>query len=95
MVSRRGTDTSEGPFVENFDVLNIIGGHIFIDGSGDTEIKDPHLRRCGYDVTWILENDGILNALGDRAEILHGRTQFANRIELLTAIDVLLLCASH
>ena len=32
---------ADGPFVEDFRSLDIMGGHVFTDGSGSTETKDP------------------------------------------------------
>ena len=32
---------ADEPFVENFGSLDIVGGHIFTDGSGGAETKDP------------------------------------------------------
>ena len=33
-------------FVEDFGSLDIMGGHVFTDGSGGAETKDLGLRRC-------------------------------------------------
>ena len=41
------------PLSRTLRSLNIMGGHVFTDGSGGAETKDPRLRRCGYGVTWI------------------------------------------
>ena len=99
VVSRRVPGTSScqspmNPFVEDFGSLDIMGGHVFTDGSGGAETKDPRLRRCGFGVAWILLNGGLLNTLGGRAGILHGRNQSAARAELLAAIEALRLCKS-
>ena len=59
--------------------------HVFTDGSGGTETKDPHLRRCGYGVAWVLANCGTLNTLG--------KTQSVARAELLAAVVAHQLCA--
>ena len=32
------------PFVEDFGSLDIMGGHVFTDGSGGVETKDPPLQ---------------------------------------------------
>ena len=64
---------ADDPFVEDFGSLHIMGGHVFTDGSGGAETKDPRLRRCGYGVAWIFSDGGLLNTLGGRAGILHGR----------------------
>ena len=85
---------AEQPFAEDFGSLNIVGGHVFTDGSGGTETKDPRLRRCGYGVAWILANGGMLNTLGGRAGILHGKIQSVARAELLAAVVALELCAN-
>ena len=69
-----------------------MGGHLFTDGSGGTETKDPRLRRCGHGVAWILSNGGLLNTLGGIARILHGRNQSVARAELLAAFEALQLC---
>ena len=74
--------------------LDIVGGHVFTDGSGGTETKDPRLRRCGYGVAWVLANGGMLNTLGGRAGILHGKIQSVARAELLAAVVALELCAN-
>ena len=85
---------AEQPFAEDFGSLNIAGGHVFTDGSGGTETKDPRLRRCGYGVAWVLANGGMLNTLGGRAGILHGKIQSVARAELLAAVVALELCAN-
>ena len=82
------------PFVEDFGSLDIVGGHIFTDGSGGAETKDPRLRRCFYGVTWILSDGGLINTLGGRTGILHGRNQSVARAELLAAVEALWLCES-
>ena len=99
VVSRRVAGTLELPvaeetFVEDFGLVHIMGGHVFTDGSGGAETKDPRLRRCGFGVACILLNGGLLNTLGGRAGILHGRNQSAARAELLAAIEALRLCRS-
>ena len=66
---------ADDPFVEEFGSLDIMGGHVFTDGSGGAESKDFHLRRCGVGVAWILSDGGLLSTLGGRAGILHGRNQ--------------------
>ena len=78
-------------FVEDFGSLDIMGGPVFTDGSGGAETKDPRFRRCGYGVTWILSDGGLLNTLGGRAGILHGRNQSVARAELLAAVEALRL----
>ena len=78
------------PFVEDFGSLHIMGGHIF-SGSGGAETKDPRLKRCGYGVAWILSDGGLINTLGGRAGILHGRNQSVARAELLAAVEALRL----
>ena len=85
---------AEQPFAEDFGSLDIVGGHVFTDGSGGTETKDPRLRRCGYGVAWVLANGGMLNTLGGRAGILHGKIQSVARAELLAAVVALELCAN-
>ena len=85
---------AEQPFTEDFGSLDIVGGHVFTDGSGGTETKDPRLRRCGYGVAWVLANGGMLNTLGGRAGILHGRIQSVARAELLAAVVALELCVN-
>ena len=85
---------AEQPFAEDFGSLDIVGGHVFTDGSGGTETKDPRLRRCGYGVAWVLANGGMLNTLGGRAGILHGRIQSVARAELLAAVVALELCVN-
>ena len=83
---------ADDPFVEDFGSLDIMGGHIFTHGSGGAETKDPRLRRCGFGVAWILSNGGLLNTLGGRAGILHGRNESVARAQLLAAVEALLLC---
>ena len=78
-------------FVEDFGSLDIMGGPVFTDGSGGAETKDPRFRRCGYGVTWILSDGGLLNTLGGRAGIFHGRNQSVARAELLEAVEALRL----
>ena len=85
---------AEQPFAEDFGSLDIAGGHVFTGGSGGTETKDPRLRRCGYGVAWVLANGGMLNTLGGRAGILHGKTQTVARAELLAAVVALELCVN-
>ena len=85
---------ADDPFVEDFGSFHILGGHVFTDGSGRAEIKDPRLRRCGYGVAWIYSDGGLLNTLGGRAGILHGRIQSVARAELLAAVEALRLCRS-
>ena len=80
---------ADDPFVEDFGWLDIMGGHVFTDGSGGAETKDPRLRRCGFGVAWILSNGGLLSTLGGRAGILHGRNQSVARAELLGAVEAL------
>ena len=80
--------TTEEPFAEDFGSLEVTGGHVFTDGSGGTETKDPRLRRCSYGVAWILANGGTLNTLGGRAGVLHGKTQSVARAELFAAVVV-------
>ena len=77
---------ADEPFVEDFGSLVIMGGHIFTDGSGGAETKDPRLRRCGFGVAWILSNGGLVSTLGGRAGIPHGRNQSAARAELPAAV---------
>ena len=55
---------ADDPFDEDFGSLHILGGHVFTDGSGGAETKDPRLRRCGCGVTWILSDGGSINTLG-------------------------------
>ena len=71
------------PFVEDFGSLHIMGGHVVTDGSGGDETKDPRLWRCGYGVAWIFSDGGLLNTLGGRAGILHGRKQSVARADRL------------
>ena len=85
---------AEQPFAEDFGSLDIAGGHVFTDGSGGTETKDPRLRRCGYGVAWVLANGGTLNTRGGRAGILHGKVQSVARAELLAAVVALELCVN-
>ena len=83
---------ADDPFAEDFGSLDIMGGHVFTDGSGSTETKDPRLRRCGFGVAWILSNGGLLSTLGGRAGTLHGRNQSVAKAELLTAVEALRFC---
>ena len=46
------------PFVR----IYIMGGHVFTDGSGGAETKDPRLRRCGHGVAWFLWNQSVARA---------------------------------
>ena len=85
---------AEQPFAEDFGSLDIAGGHVFTDGSGGTETKDPRLRRCGYGVAWVSANGGMLNTQGSRAGILHGKVPSVARAELLAAVVALELCAN-
>ena len=85
---------AEQPFAEDFGSLDIAGGHVFTDGSGGTETKDPRLRRCGCGVAWVLANGGMLNTLGGRAVFFHGKVQSVGRAELLAAVVGLELCAN-
>ena len=55
-------------FVEDFGSLDIMGGHVFTDGSRGAETKDPRLRRCGFGIAWIFSEGGLLSTL-------HGRNQ--------------------
>ena len=73
-------------------LLHIMGGHVFTDGTGGAE--DPGLRRCGRGVTRTFSDGGLLNTLGGRAGILHGRNQSVARAELLAAVDAFRLCSS-
>ena len=84
---------AEDPFVEDFGSVHIMGGHVFTDGSGGAETKDP-LRRCGYGVAWIFSDGGLLYTSGGRAGILHGRNQSVARAELLAAVEAFRLCRS-
>ena len=76
---------TEDPFAEGFGSLNIIGVHVFTDGSGGTQTKDPRLRRCGHGEAWVLANSGTHNTLG--------KTQSVAREELLAAAVAQQLCA--
>ena len=80
------------PFVEDFGSLDMMGGHVFTDGSGGAETKDPRLRRCGFGVAWILSNGGLLSTLGGIAGMLHGRNQSVARAELPAAVEALRIC---
>ena len=82
---------ADDPLVEDFGPLHIMGGHVFTDGSGRAETKDPRLRRCGYGVAWVFSDGVLLNTLGGRAGILHGRNQSVARAELLAAVKALRL----
>ena len=62
--------------------------------SGGPETKDPRLRRCGHGIAWIFSDGGLLNTLGGRSSILHGRNQSVARAELLAAVEALRLCKS-
>ena len=54
---------AEDPIVEDFGSVHIMGGHVFTDGSGGAETKDPRLRRCGFGVTWNLTNGGLFSTI--------------------------------
>ena len=85
---------ADDPFVEDFGSLHTMGGHVFTDGSGGAETKDPRSRRCGYGVAWIFSDGGLLYTLGGRAGILHGKNQSVARAELLAAVEALRSCRS-
>ena len=85
---------ADDPFVEDFGSLDTMGGHVFTDGSGGAETKDPRLRRCGYGVAWIFSDGGLRNTLGGRAGFLHGKNQSVARAELLAAVEALRSCRS-
>ena len=91
VVSRRVTGVAEDPFVDDFGSLHIKGGHVFTEGSVGAKTKDTRLRRCGYGVAWIFSDGGLLNTLGGRASILHGKNQSVARAELLAAVEALRL----
>ena len=49
-ITKYAVPTAEDTFAEDFGSLDITGGHVFTDGSGGTETKDPRFRRCGCGV---------------------------------------------
>ena len=72
VVSHRETGTlscqsASDPFVEDFGSLDIMGGHVFTDGSGGAETKDPRHHRCGFGVAWIISNGGLLQHAGRKS----------------------------
>ena len=81
------------PFVEDFGSLDIMGGHVFTDGSRGAETKDPRLRRCGFCVAWILTNGGLLThwevELANCMAGINGKSRAP-----LAAVEALRLCRS-